>query len=78
MCQPIAVDGAWSEWSYWTECNVTCDGGVKNRTRTCDSPQPASNGTDCVGDAVESNSCNYVTCPGMCFIHSNVIVNFKT
>lgn len=30
----VCVDGAFSTWSAWTTCSVSCDGGTKNRYRT--------------------------------------------
>ncbi|KAH7984414.1 hypothetical protein HPB52_020447 [Rhipicephalus sanguineus] len=56
----LRVDGNWSEWSEWSDCN--CD-GLRNRTRRCDSPPPRNGGEDCVGEALETETCEDVMCP---------------
>ncbi|KAL1417827.1 hypothetical protein MTO96_006084 [Rhipicephalus appendiculatus] len=56
----LRVDGKWSEWSEWSGCN--CD-GLRNRTRRCDSPPPRNGGDDCVGEALETQTCEDSMCP---------------
>ncbi|XP_078591867.1 SCO-spondin-like [Branchiostoma floridae x Branchiostoma japonicum] len=60
--QPCPLDGGWADWSSWTECDVSCDGGVQTRWRTCTNPTPKDGGQDCYGDWMEMNSCNTVPC----------------
>lgn len=67
----VIVDGGWSsygQWSTWSLCDATCDGGTqfRNRTRTCTNPAPAYGGKQCVGNTSNSDSqiCNINTCPG--------------
>ncbi|XP_044178032.1 coadhesin-like [Acropora millepora] len=55
---PCPVDGMWSSWSAWTACSKTCGKGIQTRTRICDNPKPANNGTFCLGDGVQEQICN--------------------
>uniref|UniRef100_UPI000E55899C thrombospondin-2-like n=1 Tax=Urocitellus parryii TaxID=9999 RepID=UPI000E55899C len=50
-CQrdPCPIDGRWSPWSPWSACTVTCAGGIRERSRVCNSPEPQYGGKDCVG-----------------------------
>ncbi|XP_052706720.1 coadhesin-like [Crassostrea angulata] len=57
------VDGNWASWGVWSQCPVTCEGGTIQRSRECTNPAPKHGGSDCVGDAVESKSCNTNPCP---------------
>ena len=56
--------GRWSELSEWTGCSVTCGGGSKNSSRSCDDPAPAHGGSECTGNGVEMDACNDKACPG--------------
>ena len=60
----ILVDGAWSGWASWSDCDVTCDSGTQSRGRSCDNPAPANGGDVCSGSAVETTQCTLDTCPG--------------
>uniref|UniRef100_A0A8C5UZN7 Thrombospondin-2 n=1 Tax=Microcebus murinus TaxID=30608 RepID=A0A8C5UZN7_MICMU len=64
-CQgvPCPVDGRWSPWSPWSACSVTCAGGIRERARVCNSPEPQHGGKACVGDVVERQMCNRRSCP---------------
>lgn len=54
-----AINGQWSSWSNWTECQGSCDApGLRRRYRECNNPPPTNNGNDCVGDAVEEQLCD--------------------
>ncbi|KAL8625611.1 hypothetical protein ACOMHN_043886 [Nucella lapillus] len=55
------VDGVFSDWSPWSECDVTCGGGVKLRSRTC--VGPLFGGKDCDGAKLENVTCNAHACP---------------
>ena len=59
----ILVDGGFSEWSSWTSCTATCDGGRHNRSRSCTDPAPMYLGADCVGAEEEEDDCNTQNCP---------------
>ncbi|CAC5422946.1 Thrombospondin-1,Adhesion G protein-coupled receptor B1,Mucin-like protein,Hemicentin-1,Adhesion G protein-coupled receptor B3,Thrombospondin-2 [Mytilus coruscus] len=60
--QECPVDGNWSGWSAWNICSATCDGGIQDRTRKCDSPQPLNGGLYCNGTMIESLPCNNINC----------------
>ena len=54
------VDGKWSNWSAWSSCDKSCDGGKQKRTRTCTPPQHG--GKACEGPAEETRDCNMQPC----------------
>ncbi|XP_069066851.1 SCO-spondin-like [Pleurodeles waltl] len=59
-CQDIdcRVDGAWTPWSPWSDCPVTCGEGVVVRTRACINPPPRNNGSICEGPDTETQRCS--------------------
>ncbi|XP_071138604.1 uncharacterized protein [Mytilus edulis] len=59
VCQ---VDGEWSKWSSWNTCSATCNGGIQDRTRTCDNPTPSDGGRYCYERSIESRLCNIIGC----------------
>lgn len=44
-------------------CSVSCGGGLRKRYRNCTNPAPGPDGYPCVGNLVETESCNSVQCP---------------
>ncbi|KAJ7379731.1 hypothetical protein OS493_014137 [Desmophyllum pertusum] len=68
ICNPqlCGIDGGFTEWSEWSECSVTCGGGVQRRSRTCTNPKPEGNGKTCqeqdAGPADQTNICNPKLC----------------
>ena len=55
------VDCELSEFTEWTECSVSCDGGQRYRSR--DIARAAShNGKSCSGHLRETQSCNSIPC----------------
>ena len=51
------VDGGWSEWTHWSECNQPCNGGQHKRIRDCTNPTPHSGGKECDGNNEEFKPC---------------------
>jgi hypothetical protein len=49
------IDGGWSAWSKWSECDLTlCDTkSYQIRKRYCNNPSPAFNGKMCFGSGEE-------------------------
>ncbi|KAK7881858.1 hypothetical protein WMY93_030267 [Mugilogobius chulae] len=65
LCESVPgchVDGGWSQWSPWTECSLSCGGGVKSRTRLCNNPAPQSGGRGCLGVTEQRRECNSHAC----------------
>jgi len=52
------INGGWREWTEFGSCNQTCDGGMRRRTRVCDSPLPACDGDPCEGPSEDWEPCN--------------------
>uniref|UniRef100_A0A8C6KQZ6 Thrombospondin-2 n=1 Tax=Nothobranchius furzeri TaxID=105023 RepID=A0A8C6KQZ6_NOTFU len=63
IAEPCPIDGAWGPWSPWATCSATCGGGVKSRSRECNSPRPQYGGKKCIGEPNDSDSCNKEDCP---------------
>ena len=62
----LLVNGAWSVWSEYSPCSVTCGFGTKVRMRTCTNPKPENNGADCTGVRVETEECDLGPCNCKC------------
>ena len=58
------VDGNWTPWSAWTECDKKCGGGMMSRSRECAAPYPTPGGRGCEGVLKERQECNVHKCPG--------------
>jgi type II secretory pathway pseudopilin PulG len=52
-CTSDVVNGGWSDWGSWSECFAA----QRTRTRTCTNPTPANGGSNCTGDASETQTC---------------------
>ncbi|XP_060104212.1 SCO-spondin-like [Heteronotia binoei] len=59
-----AVHGAWTPWSPWSDCPVTCGHGTQIRTRACINPPPRNNGSSCPGLDTQIQNCTALPCPG--------------
>lgn len=46
----------WSAWGPWSECSVSCGGGIQRKTRVCESRG------ECLGSAVQTKPCNTHKC----------------
>ena len=64
LCCVYVVDGGWSNWSAGN-CSKLCEGGTKEKTRSCNSPTPSCGGTNCIGETVETVECNKIPCIGV-------------
>ncbi|CAL1174103.1 unnamed protein product [Cladocopium goreaui] len=59
-------DCAWHDWQSWSECSLSCGGGLKTRTRQIKS-MPDSMGKHCEQkDMQEVRACNVGTCHDTC------------
>lgn len=47
--QFLGINGGYSRWSAPGRCTQTCGGGVRLKSRKCNSPKPSLNGKDCDG-----------------------------
>ena len=60
----VSVDGQWGSWQAGA-CSVSCDGGTRLKTRSCDSPPPQHEGNNCPGASSEMVACNTQSCPSI-------------
>ena len=70
----FSVNGGWTDWSLWSSCNASCGSGQLTRQRFCSNPQPANDGSNCSGEAIEHKSCQLMVCPGI----STIVIRNKT
>jgi len=57
----LKVNGAWSDWTEWSDCNTKCGRGTQRRFRYCNNPPPLNDGLKCDGDSIQTNEC-FVPC----------------
>ena len=57
-------DGNYTEWSDWSDCSVTCGGGVQTRSRNCTNPPPRGRGKNCdsLGPTKGTQKCSEWPC----------------
>ncbi|GFR67360.1 caspase-8 [Elysia marginata] len=66
----VTVDGGFGDWTDWTECSVTCGGGVRSRQRFCNNPAPQYGGAQCTPNIyVEEQMCNTGACSPNGYAH---------
>ena len=53
-------DCVWFEWTQWSNCNNSCDGGVQKRSRSYLPAEPGGN--SCDGDSEQLRDCNMDPC----------------
>lgn len=60
----LAVNGGYSQWKEWSECDATCGKGTQVRERACNSPPPSKLGRDCsaLGASTEKRECKIKDC----------------
>ncbi len=71
-CVGDAVDGGYSEWSDWGQCDADCptgtvaSSGERRKARACNNPLPSKTGRPCsdIGPAVETGELARVPCCG--------------
>ena len=66
----VPVNGGYDQWSAWSSCTKTCEGGVQSRSRLCNDPVPDQDGLPCVGPSRETRDCNEDRCPGNIGLYS--------
>lgn len=59
---PTPAPLGWSSWTAWSGCSVTCDGGFRDRSRSCLNTTAQG---PCPGPQItqEMETCNQQTCP---------------
>ncbi|XP_074625789.1 coadhesin-like [Acropora palmata] len=64
--QKCGTDGGYSKWSDWSDCSVTCGGGLMWKHRQCNNPKPSGDGKTCkeqgLGPDKQSKACNTQKC----------------
>ncbi|KAL3886469.1 hypothetical protein ACJMK2_026454 [Sinanodonta woodiana] len=60
---PCPGPGVWTEWTQWSACSTSCGSGFRYIARFCINPNTEKEKHDCVGHAVESQSCQVKQCP---------------
>ena len=70
----FSVDGQWGAWASWTSCNVTCGGGSRTRSRSCDNPKPTNGGKGCSGTGNDMLPCGDTLCPSkLCYYQQSLL-----
>ena len=54
---------AFTPWSEWSTCSVTCGGGKRQRARECSTPTIRNGQLVCDGNAFEEEDCSTNSCP---------------
>ncbi|XP_048581714.1 uncharacterized protein LOC5511228 isoform X2 [Nematostella vectensis] len=61
---PCPINGNYTEWSKWTECDRPCGTGMMTRWRSCANPIPQHGGQLCdyIGPDTERKACTFGPC----------------
>ena len=51
----ILVDGKWTRFGPWSNCDVNCGEGNKKRISRCADPEPYKGGKECEGGTIDEN-----------------------
>ena len=54
--------GTWNDWTKWSTCDQECNGGLRYRSRTCDTNARSDISGSCPGESAESEKCNAFPC----------------
>lgn len=57
-----SIDGKWSLWSTWSECQGLCGNKQRKRERKCNNPPPINGGLNCFGDSIQVEQCQNTNC----------------
>jgi len=60
--QGSEVNGGYSEWGEWSECDKSCGDGKRSRLRFCNNPAPKCGGAMCSGINYDLGECNNIEC----------------
>ncbi|KAM9651443.1 SCO-spondin-like [Trichechus inunguis] len=65
MCEDTSCAGpeAWTPWSSWSSCPVSCGGGSQVRTRVCTTLASLPRGQPCSGPDSQTQPCGQQPCP---------------
>ncbi|XP_066596034.1 semaphorin 5c isoform X2 [Prorops nasuta] len=58
---PPPQTGQWTSWGVWSECSRACNGGIRVRRRTCESPSRKGS-SECLGSDIQMEECNTHSC----------------
>ena len=68
----------WAAWDEWSTCSLTCNGGERQRSRTCTNPKPVLPGRNCDGRNWERDDCNQQICPAIGKTSSDLALGIKS
>ncbi|CAD5112940.1 DgyrCDS2147 [Dimorphilus gyrociliatus] len=62
LCVPLeeaqcSINGNWSTWSEWEQCEPSCGDGISIRRRSCTNPPPSNGGANCEGSEYDIKPC---------------------
>lgn len=70
------MNGVWGAWGEFFPCDKACGGGIQLRFRKCDNPSPSNGGLQCIGDSLQSATCNDHPCKGVLLVVKLVLEFF--